>query len=71
MMPHIGLFVQYQIRSDTSLCLDETMPRIHEKASQLTQVFDKIDQLEVSDVSLSIISWQFQNTTTLGLFMQF
>ncbi|XP_050398045.2 biogenesis of lysosome-related organelles complex 1 subunit 4 [Patella vulgata] len=34
------------IRSDTNLCLNTTLPRIHEKSSEIRNIFEKIDNLE-------------------------
>ncbi|KAK6174677.1 hypothetical protein SNE40_017910 [Patella caerulea] len=34
------------IRSDTNLCLNTTLPRIHEKSNEIRNVFEKIDNLE-------------------------
>ena len=39
----------FQIRSDTSLCVDKTVPGIQEKCESMQQIFERIDKLEVSD----------------------
>ena len=36
-----------QIRSDTSLCVDKTLPEIQVKCESMQQIFDRIDKLEV------------------------
>lgn len=35
------------IRSDTSLCVDKTVPQIQEKCENMKQIFERIDKLEM------------------------
>ena len=44
-------FIQpnFQIRSDTALCLGTTLPEVHKKAQQMKLIFERIDKLTVSN----------------------
>ena len=45
----LHVLIYFQIRSDTSLCVDKTVPGIQEKCESMQQIFERIDKLEVSD----------------------
>ena len=39
--------LSHQIRSDTNLCLNSTLPHIYAKSQQMKAIFERIDKLEV------------------------
>lgn len=43
----LRLSSDFQIRSDTSLCLTKTMPEIEAKCKEMNDIFTHIDHLEV------------------------
>ena len=51
----------FQIRSDTSLCVDKTVPGIQEKCESMQQIFERIDKLEVSDTAYVQLSKNFEH----------
>ena len=46
--------LHFQIRSDTSLCVDKTVPDIQAKCESMQQIFERIDKLEVSGKNNSL-----------------
>lgn len=48
----LHLSSDFQIRSDTSLCLTKTMPEIEAKCKEMNDIFTHIDHLEVRNKSI-------------------
>jgi len=47
-MFNVCRYISCQIRSDTSLCLNSTLPHIYAKSQQMKAIFERIDKLEVT-----------------------